>query len=80
LGLSYQSAIRHTLGGPLTFTVDSPGLGTAIRGATGLFTDTRGSAVLTTPDMILAGARWHLDERWTAWRNWTGPTGPSSRT
>ena len=76
VGLSYQSAIRHNLGGPLTFTLDSAGLGAAIRGATGLFTDTRGSAVVTTPDMILAGARWRLDERWTAlaeldWTNWS---------
>jgi len=76
LGLSYQSAIRHNLGGPLTFTLDAAGLGAAIRGATGLFTNTRASAVVTTPDMILAGARWHLDEHWTAlaeldWTNWT---------
>jgi long-chain fatty acid transport protein len=76
LGLSYQSAIRHNLGGPLTFTLDAAGLGTAIRGATGLFTNTRASAVVTTPDVILAGARWHLNERWSAlaeldWTNWT---------
>lgn len=76
LGLSYKSAIRHNLGGPLTFTLDSAGLGAAIRGATGLFTNTRASAVVTMPDMILAGARWNLDGRWTAlaeldWTNWT---------
>jgi long-chain fatty acid transport protein len=60
----------------LTFTLDSAGLGAAIRGATGLFTNTRASAVVTMPDMILAGARWNLDGRWTAlaeldWTNWT---------
>jgi long-chain fatty acid transport protein len=76
VGLAYQSAIRHQLSGTLNFTLDSAGLGAAIRSATGLFTNTRGSAVVTTPDMILAGARWRLDERWTAlaeldWTNWT---------
>jgi len=76
LGLSYQSAIRHRLAGPLTFTLDSAGLGAAIRGATGLFTNTRASAALTMPDMILSGARWRLNDRWTAlaeldWTNWS---------
>jgi long-chain fatty acid transport protein len=76
LGLAYQSAIHHRLGGPLTFTLDAAGLGAAIRGATGLFTNTRASAAVTTPDMILAGARWQLDDRWTAlaemdWTNWS---------
>jgi long-chain fatty acid transport protein len=76
VGLAYQSAIRHNLSGTLNFTLDSAGLGAAIRGATGLFTNTRASAVVTTPDMILAGARWRVDDRWTAlaeldWTNWT---------
>lgn len=76
LGLSYQSAIHHRLAGPLTFTLDAAGLGAAIRGATGLFTNTRASAALSTPDMVLAGARWQMDERWTAlaeldWTNWS---------
>jgi len=76
LGLSYQSAIHHRLAGPLTFTLDAAGLGAAIRGATGLFTNTRASAAVTTPDMVLAGARWQIDGRWTAlaemdWTNWS---------
>lgn len=76
LGLSYQSAIHHRLAGPLTFTLDAAGLGAAIRGATGLFTNTRASAAVTTPDMVLAGARWQMDDRWTAlaeldWTNWS---------
>lgn len=76
LGLSYQSAIHHRLAGPLTFTLDAAGLGAAIRGATGLFTNTRASAAVITPDMVLAGARWQIDGRWTAlaemdWTNWS---------
>jgi long-chain fatty acid transport protein len=76
LGVSYQSAITHNLRGPLTFTLDGAGLGAAIRGATGLFTDTRGSAKLTTPDMILVGLSDRLDDRWTLlaefdWTNWS---------
>jgi len=76
LGLSYQSAIHHRLAGPLTFTLDAAGLGAAIRSATTIFTNTRASAALTTPDMVLAGARWRIDEHWTAlaefdWTNWS---------
>ena len=63
LGLAYQSAIFHRLTGPLTFTLDSAGLGAAIRGATGLFTDTRATAKLATPDMLLLGARKKLSRR-----------------
>jgi len=76
LGLAYHSAIHHNLGGPLTYTLDPAGLGAAIRSATGLFTNTRGSAKLTTPDMVESGARIQLDDRWTAlaeldWTNWS---------
>jgi long-chain fatty acid transport protein len=74
-GLSYKSAIFHTLGGPLTFTLDGAGLGAAIRGATGLFTNTRASAKLTMPDMILLGARTQITDDFALmgeldWTNW----------
>lgn len=76
LGLSYKSAIHHTLAGPLTFTLDPAGLGAGIRAATGLFTDTRGSAKFVTPDMLLFGIRKQLDDDFALmfeldWTNWS---------
>jgi long-chain fatty acid transport protein len=76
VGLSYQSAIHHNLEGPLTFTLDPAGLGAAIRGATGLFNNTRGAAKFVTPDMILFGVRKQLDDDITLmfeldWTNWS---------
>ncbi len=46
VGLSYRSSIRHDLHGPLTFTLDSAGIGATIRSLTGLFTNTRSTAPL----------------------------------
>ncbi len=74
-GLAYKSAIFHTLGGPLTFTLDSFGLGAAIRASTGLFTDARQNTKLTMPDMLLFGARWQLSDDFALlgemdWTNW----------
>jgi len=76
LGLSYQSAVDHTLSGPLTFSLDQAGLGNAIRAATGLFTNTRGSARLTMPDMLRSGLRVRLSDDFTLmgeldWTNWS---------
>jgi long-chain fatty acid transport protein len=74
LGLSYRSAVHHTLSGPWTFTTDSAGLGAAIRSATGLFMNTTERAKLTTPDVVEGGVRKVLDDRWTALLevDWTG--------
>jgi long-chain fatty acid transport protein len=74
LGVSYHSAVHHTLKGPWTFAADSTGLGTAIRGATGLLSDTTERAPLTTPDEVEAGLRKKIDDRWTALLevDWTG--------
>jgi long-chain fatty acid transport protein len=76
LGLSWQSAIFHRLAGPLTFTLDSAGLGAAIRAATGFFTDTRAAAKLATPDMLLFGARKDVSDDFSLmaeldWTNWS---------
>ncbi len=76
VGLSYKSAVHHTLAGPLTFTLDPAGLGAGIRAATGLFTDTRGSAKFVTPDMLLLGIRRQLGDDVTLmfeldWTNWS---------
>ena len=74
LGLSYRSAVHHTLKGPWTFTLDSAGVGAAIKGATGLFSPTMARAKLTTPDVLEFGVRKKIDDRWTALMevNWTG--------
>ncbi len=75
-GLAYKSAITHNLAGPFTFTLDTFGVGAAIRGATGLFTNTRGSAHLTMPEMIAFGSRWKVSDNFTLmaefdWTNWS---------
>jgi long-chain fatty acid transport protein len=74
LGASYHSAIHHTLKGPWTFTTDTTGLGAAIRGATGLLSNTTERAPLTTPDIVEAGLRKRIDDQWTALLevDWTG--------
>jgi long-chain fatty acid transport protein len=76
VGLSYRSAVHHTLKGPWTFTLDNAGLGSAIRAATGLLTDTTSRTKLVTPDILSLGLRKTLGDRWTAlaeleWTNWT---------
>jgi len=76
IGLSYRSPVHHALKGPLVFTLDNAGVGAALRGATGLFTDTKAKAAVTTPDVIELGARYRLSERWTGlaeldWTNWS---------
>jgi len=75
-GAAYKSAITHNLTGPFTFTLDSFGVGAAIRGATGLFTNTRASAHITMPDMLEFGARWKMSDNFTLmsefdWTNWS---------
>lgn len=76
LGLSYRSAVHHVLRGPLTFALDNSGIGAVLRGATGLFTDTRAKAPMTMPDVVALGARDRVSDRWTLlaevdWTNWS---------
>jgi long-chain fatty acid transport protein len=74
VGFSYRSAMHHTLKGPWTFTLDGAGLGAAIRGATGVFTDTTARAKLATPDTVEFGLRKQLGNSWTMLLevDWTG--------
>lgn len=77
IGLSYHSAVHHTLEGPLTFTLDGAGGGAAIRGATGFFADTTAQAKLTTPGTANFGTRLRFGGGWTGlfeldWTNWSG--------
>jgi long-chain fatty acid transport protein len=76
LGLSYRSAVHHTLKGPLTFTLDSIGFGAAIRSATTLFTDTTAKAKITTPAELGMGMRKKFMDDWTLlaeadWTDWS---------
>ncbi|MBV9046244.1 MAG: outer membrane protein transport protein [Alphaproteobacteria bacterium] len=75
VGLSYRSSLKHTLKGPLTFTLDGAGVGATLRAVTGLFTNTTQSTALTMPDMVLIGAR-HDFGNWSLlgeldWTNWS---------
>jgi long-chain fatty acid transport protein len=75
-GISYRSSISHTMQGDLRFRLDSAGIGSTISGATGMFTNTEADTKLTTPDVVNAGLRVRLSERWTGlvgvdWVNWS---------
>jgi len=76
VGISYRSSLQHDLKGPLTFTLDSAGVGATIRALTGTFANTTGTAPLTMPDMITSGARYDLSDDWTVmaeldWTHWS---------
>jgi long-chain fatty acid transport protein len=76
VGVAYRSSLQHHLDGPLSFTLDSAGIGATIRSLTGLFTDSKQSTPVTTPDMLTSGARVEISDRWTAlaefdWTDWS---------
>jgi long-chain fatty acid transport protein len=74
-GISYHSTIQHHLAGNINYTLDSAGLGNAIKAATDLFSNSRGSADLTTPDTVNVGLRADVAPQTTAlfeldWTDW----------
>jgi long-chain fatty acid transport protein len=76
LGAAYRSSLQNDLKGPLTFTLDKSGTGAAIRAATGLFTNTKQTTPVTTPDVITSGARLDISDAWTGlvevdWTHWS---------
>ena len=76
LGIAYRSSLQHDLKGPLSFTLDSAGIGATIRSLTGLFTNTRQTTPLTMPDMITSGAREDFSDQWSGmieldWTHWS---------
>ncbi|MBS0470617.1 MAG: outer membrane protein transport protein [Proteobacteria bacterium] len=76
LGLAYRSSLQHNLRGPLTFTLDSAGIGATIQSLTGLFTDTKHTTRVTMPDTVTSGARFDLSSQWSAmlevdWTHWS---------
>ena len=76
VGVAYRSSLQHHLTGPLKFTLDDAGIGATIRSLTGLFTDTKQTTPVTTPDMITSGVRVALSDDWTGlaefdWTDWS---------
>lgn len=70
LGIAYKSRIEHTLEGDVRFA----GMGTL--SANPLFTNTKGSVKLTTPDMLSLGITYNITPAWAvmgeaAWTNWS---------
>jgi long-chain fatty acid transport protein len=74
LGLSYRSKIDHLLSGTEAFTLDARGVGATLRTAVGAFANTAATAKITMPAVVDLGARWRIDDRWTALAtiDWTG--------
>ncbi|HTW35345.1 MAG TPA: outer membrane protein transport protein [Rhizomicrobium sp.] len=76
LGASYRSTIHQALQGTEDFTYDSAGIGATINALTGAFADGKGRTSLPTPAVVMGGAHWALDDRWTAlaeveYTNWS---------
>ena len=74
--LSYRSRIDQTLSGTENFTYDTAGIAATINALTGAFANSRGSTDLPTPAVVTGGARWAIDDRWTAlggieYTNWS---------
>jgi len=82
VGLSYRSAVSHTLKGNGTFTFDSFGMAAALNGITGMFQNTGARADITTPEVLgigyshAFGASWTvmLDAAKTFWHRYGGLT------
>jgi long-chain fatty acid transport protein len=76
LGLSYRSKIDHVLNGTETFTLDAMGVGlyANAHSTTHTFKNSAAHAAISMPDVVNLGARWRIDDRWTALATveWTG--------
>ena len=73
IGLTYRSAVSHTLRGNADFTVPDPASGLT---ATGLFTDTTASSNLDLPDIVSLGAYHQVSRNFGLagqidWTNWS---------
>jgi long-chain fatty acid transport protein len=66
LGASYRSTIHQALDGTEDFTYDSAGIGATINALTGSFANGDGRTSLPTPAVVMAGAHWTIDDRFTA--------------
>jgi long-chain fatty acid transport protein len=73
IGLTYRSAVSHTLRGNADFTVPDPATGLT---ASGLFTDTTASTNLDLPDIVSLGASHQVTQNFIVagqidWTNWS---------
>jgi long-chain fatty acid transport protein len=66
LGVSYRSEVRQELKGSEQFIYDAYGVAGTINALTGAFADAGGRTGVPTPAVATAGARWTIDDRWTA--------------
>jgi len=73
-GVGFRSHIRHELKGDARFNLDSDGVGRAISGATGAFTNTGAKATVETPESLTFGVYQDIDQQWSVMANasWTG--------
>ncbi len=75
LGLSYRSKMDHVLNGTETFTLDAGGVGAFLNAfSTHSFKNSAAHAAISMPDVANLGARWRIDDKWTALATveWTG--------
>jgi len=66
LGVSYRSALRQPLKGREQFTYDTAGIAATINALTGAFTDATGKTGISLPAVVTGGARWDVNDGWTA--------------
>ena len=76
LGVSYRSEIPQGLKGTERFTYDTAGIAATIHALTGAFADSTGQTDVSSPETIWGGARWTIQDRWTAlagfeYTNWS---------
>jgi long-chain fatty acid transport protein len=74
LGIAYRSSIDTELEGDARFDLDDAGVGAAIRGATGAFTDVDAETDIELPPMLSFGVHQDLGEQFSvmAEAQWTG--------
>lgn len=65
IGLAWRSGIRHDLKGDVDFSLDTAGVGAALSGATGAFTDSAASTRLSLPAVASAGISWKATDKLT---------------
>jgi long-chain fatty acid transport protein len=76
VGVSYRSTIHQTLTGSEAFRFDTLGIAATVNALTGAFTNDGGKAAIPTPAVVMAGARYNFDDRWTVlagleYTNWS---------
>jgi len=76
IGVAYRSEVQQVLKGSERFIYDRAGIAATINALTGAFVNSGGQADLPTPAVLTIGARWKIDDGWTAlggveYTNWS---------